>query len=94
MTKSTRVNENITVGHGNGAVQLSCSYCGEKLSGTPEDYLTKLPFYEGPLTEAGPQVFADSSVFVDAPVVFRQYYCPGCYVAFLTEIVPLEDLSR
>jgi hypothetical protein len=27
-------------------------------------------------------------VYIDAEVVFRQYYCPGCYTAFRTEVVP------
>ena len=88
MTLSDRVNENVGRRNVSGKTILFCTYCGQELEGDADDYVSKLPRYEGPLTEAGPQVFADSEVFVDAPVVFRQYYCPGCYTVFLTEVVP------
>ena len=88
MALSERVNENIGRRIEGDTQVLFCTHCGQELSGNADDYLSKLPIYEGPLTEAGPQVFADSKEFVDAPVVFRQYYCPGCYTVFLTEVVP------
>jgi N-methylhydantoinase B len=81
----TRINANVARGT---TGTLSCSHCRQELEGTPDDYLTHLPHYEGPVTEAGPQVFPDSAVYIDAEVVFRQYYCPGCYTAFRTEVVP------
>lgn len=88
MALSARVNENVGRREVDGRVTLFCTHCGHDLEGGIDDYLTKLPMYEGPLTEAGPQVFANSAIFVDEPVVFRQYYCPGCYTVFLTEVVP------
>ena len=88
MTLSDRVNENVGRRNDGDKATLFCTHCGQELVGDADDYISKLPRHEGPLTEAGPQVFADSAVFVDAPVVFRQYYCPKCYTVFLTEIVP------
>ena len=88
MTISERVNENVGRRNDDGKSTLFCTHCGQELVGNADDYLSKLPRYEGPLTDAGPQVFADSAVFVDTPVVFRQAYCPGCYTVFLTEVVP------
>jgi N-methylhydantoinase B len=67
---------------------LMCAHCECALEGTPTDYLAQLPVYEGPPREAGPHIFANPAIYVDAEVVFRQYYCPGCYTAFQTEVVP------
>jgi len=67
---------------------LRCAHCECALEGTPSDYLGLLPFHEGPPAEAGPHIFANPAVYVDADVVFRQHYCPGCYTAFQTEVVP------
>ncbi|MBI4529168.1 MAG: hypothetical protein HY695_35670 [Deltaproteobacteria bacterium] len=30
-------------------------------------------------------------MFIDQEVILRQYYCPECYTALHTEIVPKED---
>jgi N-methylhydantoinase B len=46
--------------------------------------------YEGPPAEAGPQIWADSAVYLDAPVVFRQLCCPGCGTAMLSTVVPVD----
>jgi len=43
---------------------------------------------EGKPEEAGPQIFAEPWRYVDAKVVFRQYCCPGCATAFMTQVVP------
>jgi N-methylhydantoinase B len=67
---------------------LMCAHCGCLLEGTPSDYQALLPVHEGPPTEAGPHIFANPAMYIDAEVVFRQYYCPGCRTAFRTEIVP------
>ncbi|WP_300006911.1 hypothetical protein [Pseudonocardia sp.] len=86
MTLDTRrVNANVAR---SAAGVLSCAHCRQELEGTAEDYLTLLPHYEGPVTDAGPQVCADTAEFIDVEIVFRQYYCPGCYTAFRTEVVP------
>ena len=81
---SPRVNANVARSGG----RLSCAHCQQQLEGTATDYLTRLPWYEGPVAEVGPHVFTDSQVYIDAPVVFRQFYCPGCYTALHTEVVP------
>lgn len=68
---------------------LACAHCTHALEGGPTDYVSRLPHYESTVDAAGPQVFAGSRVFVDADVIFRQYICPGCATAFLTEVVPV-----
>lgn len=89
MALSERVNENVGRKINGSVGVLFCTHCNQELEGSEATYLSKLPMYQGPLSEAGPQVFADSAVFVDLPVVFRQYYCPGCFTVFLTEVVPM-----
>lgn len=68
---------------------LACAHCAHALDGGPTDYVSRLPWYESTVDAAGPQVYAESRVFVDTDVVFRQYICPGCATAFLTEVVPV-----
>lgn len=90
MSSSRRVNDNVVRRGEGGAETLACAHCEQELAGVADDYLTKLPFYEGPVSDAGPHIFPDPSVYIDNPIVFRQYYCPGCYTAFHSEVVPAD----
>src|SRR5579875_511309 len=80
------------VGEG-GAAQLRCRHCGATICALADNYLDYLPMFEGAPKEAGPQIFPHPERFVDVTVVFRQYYCPSCFTAFLTQVVP-TDRSR
>jgi N-methylhydantoinase B len=72
---------------GSGTV-VACRHCAEILGGPgPGDTLT-LAVHEGPPAEAGPQILANPADYVDAPVVFRQYCCPGCWTALYSAVVP------
>jgi N-methylhydantoinase B len=89
LTSARRLDDNLVQapGPGGGAV-VACRHCAEILGGTgPDDTLT-LAVHEGPPTEAGPQIVADPADYVDAPVVFRQYCCPGCWTALYSAVVP------
>lgn len=87
MTDTTRVNANV---RSDAVGSLSCSHCGHRLEGTSANYLSRVPRHVGPPSDGGPHLFADPSVYVDAEVVFRQFFCPGCYVALHTEVVPAD----
>jgi N-methylhydantoinase B len=87
-TAAGRLNRNITL-RPDGS--LACTQCDQPLEGGPTDYLTYVPRYETTVDAAGPQVYPDSRDFVDADVVFRQFICPQCATAFLTEVVPVGD---
>lgn len=69
---------------------LICVHCDATLPGSADTVLALLPRYEGPPATAGPHIFGDPSEYVDAEVIFRQYYCPGCWTAFHSEVVPQE----
>ena len=65
--------------------EVACNHCGEVLGDTEQ---LALALYEGPPTDAGPQILAVAADYVDAPVVFRQYSCPSCWTALYSAVVP------
>lgn len=94
-----RIDDNlaeITIGE---ARVIACAHCG-RLLGDSKTGRLDLARYEGPSTDAGPQVTSDPAEYVDTPVVFRQLCCPGCWTAVYSGIVPADhpdhvsDLAR
>ena len=81
---SVRVNANIRQ-RPDGV--LVCAHCLTELPGTASTVLAQLPRREAAPSAAGPHVCANPEAYVDADVVFRQYYCPGCWTAFQSEDV-------
>jgi N-methylhydantoinase B len=67
---------------------VACRHCAEILGGSDPGDTLALARYEGPSTEAGPQIIADPADYVDAPIVFRQYCCPSCWTALYSAVVP------
>jgi N-methylhydantoinase B len=67
---------------------LLCAHCESDLPGVASTYLSLVPVHVGPPSEGGPRINADPRVWVDAEVVFRQYYCPSCWMALQTEVAP------
>ncbi|MDV6284986.1 hydantoinase B/oxoprolinase family protein [Rhodococcus jostii] len=68
---------------------IACAQCGRQLGDDSEPTL-HLARYEGPPSAAGPQVTSDAAEYVDAPIVFRQLCCPGCWTAVYSSIVPAD----
>jgi N-methylhydantoinase B len=87
---SIRLDENLLLSNTNGAQHVSCAHCGHAMGPLGDNFYATLPFHEGAPTEAGPQIWKDASVYIDKKVVFRQHYCPNCYTAFRTEVVPTD----
>jgi len=67
--------------------EVACGHCGQGLG---EVERLGVALYEGPPTDAGPQILADATDYVDAPVVFRQYCCPSCWTAIYSAVVPAD----
>lgn len=65
---------------------LACSKCDTVVGGYSDNYKRHCKWDESPITKISPLV-ADPSYFVDDPVVFRRFCCPGCYVLLAVEIV-------
>jgi N-methylhydantoinase B len=76
---------------GDGASVVACRHCGEILGDSGPDASLTAALYEGPPAEAGPQIIANAADYVDAPVVFRQFSCPGCWTALYSGVVPATD---
>lgn len=89
-----RIDDNVGYVEEGGERKVVCNHCSHVLSENGRDYRESLARYEGPVSMAGPQVEPDSSVYIDAKVVFRQYCCPNCFTAFITEVVPVDDEAR
>ncbi|MCW0213072.1 MAG: hydantoinase B/oxoprolinase family protein [Pseudonocardia sp.] len=69
---------------------VACRHCGEVLGGVGSGERLTLAVYEGPSTDAGPQMIADPADYVDTPIVFRQYSCPSCWTALYSGVVPAD----
>nr|WP_255425288.1 hypothetical protein [Pseudonocardia petroleophila] len=85
-----RLDDNLVEVPSGGGHVVACRHCGESLG---EAGSLTLARYEGPATDAGPQIIATASDYVDAPVVFRQYCCPGCWTAVWSAVVPADHVD-
>ena len=85
---ATRLDDNLVQVTEAGGTVVACRHCAEILGGSGPDDILTLAVHEGPPAEAGPQIIASAADYVDAPVVFRQYCCPGCWTALYSAVVP------
>jgi N-methylhydantoinase B len=83
-----RLDENLVLIDDAGAPIVACAHCGERLGDPRTGPALALARYDGPSSDAGPQVTSAPGVYVDAPVVFRQFCCPGCSTAIYSSVVP------
>jgi N-methylhydantoinase B len=96
LSRARRLDDNLVV----DGDAVGCAHCGQQLADLSSDTSLGLALYEGPSTEAGPQIGSDPSTYVDDEVVFRQLCCPGCWTAVYSSVVPkahpdhVSDLSR
>lgn len=89
LSDARRINDNLSEVLIGDARVIACTHCGRRLGDTKSGKLS-LAKYEGPSSEAGPQVTSPPSQYIDAEVVFRQQYCPGCLSAVYSGIVPAD----
>ncbi len=68
--------------------RIACRHCGEILSDA--DGRLHLSEASEPSRAVGPNMRAEPGLFIDAPVHFLQFTCPGCATAFLTTICPTD----
>ena len=91
VTAGRRLDDNLVELGEDGRTIVGCRHCGERL-GEPAGL--RLGVHEGPSTGAGPQIRTDPADYVDAPVVFRQYCCPGCWTAVYSAVVPADHVDH
>ncbi len=87
---ATRLDENLVLADDAGHPVVGCAHCGHRLGDSRVGPHLALARYDGPASEAGPQVVADAADYVDDAVVFRQYCCPQCLTAIWSSIVPVD----
>jgi N-methylhydantoinase B len=88
LTDARRLDDNlVAVGQ-----QVACGHCATVLGSGALGELD-LVRYEGPVSDAGPQVVDDAAEYVDGAVHFRQYCCPGCFTAVSTAVVPVDHVD-
>ena len=73
-----------------GGTVVACRHCAEILGSAEPGGELALARYEGPSTDAGPQIIADPADYVDEAIVFRQYCCPSCWTALYSAVVPAD----
>ena len=81
-----RLDDNLYVTDGD----VRCSRCGA-LVGRGDDWLRDARVRESPPQSGGSLIHAAPELFVDAAVVYRQAFCPGCLTVLLTEVVAAAD---
>ncbi|WP_020659621.1 hydantoinase B/oxoprolinase family protein [Amycolatopsis benzoatilytica] len=85
-----RVDDNLVEAVDGTRTVVACGHCHEILGEKDGDENLAVAVYEGPATDAGPQIVANAADYVDPPVVFRQYCCPSCWTALGSAVVPAD----
>ncbi|MBG6098009.1 hydantoinase B/oxoprolinase family protein [Nocardioides luteus] len=88
-TRARRIDDNLVI----DGDTVGCAHCGHGLADVTRDVSLGLAIYDGPSTDAGPQVTSDPAHYVDGAIVFRQLCCPGCWTAITSSIVPADHID-
>ncbi len=83
---SIRFHENLEI----KGTSIACVKCGHDLCSSDENYKLYSNFHENPLTAISPRAL-DPTLFVDDPMIFRQFFCPSCAVLLENETVRKDD---
>jgi N-methylhydantoinase B len=85
-----RLDDNLVEATWDGRPVVACRHCGQVLGDPRAGDTLALARYQGAAAEAGPQILGHPEDYVDAPVSFRQYCCPGCWTAIYSAVVPAD----
>lgn len=88
-----RLDDNLVEASTGRARVIACGHCGQIFGDSGSDGTLALARYDGPSTDAGPQIVSAPDTYVDAAVAFRQYCCPGCHTAVYSAVIPAEHLD-
>jgi N-methylhydantoinase B len=84
-----RLDDNLAEVGLDGSAVVACRHCGQVLADAAGG-AARLARYEGRPADGGPQIITDPADYVDAPIVFRQFCCPGCWTALYSAVVPAD----
>ena len=85
----TRVNDSIQIIDG----IASCTECDGVLAGPGQPVLAGALVRRGDVTKAGPHIRPGGPGSHRDRVEFRQYVCPHCSAALLTEVAAVRDTT-
>lgn len=86
-----RLDDNLAIVEDGGTRTVACAHCGTLIGRADGgEFVANLARSDRPPSEAGPHIWHDPSVYVDADVVFRQLSCPGCLTAVYSRVVPAD----
>jgi hypothetical protein len=86
-----RIGENFFVGPSEA---VHCAHCSHELAGPGAELYPALARVEASADLGGPHIGRDQAAYVDELIVFRQYVCPHCQTASLTQVVPASRQER
>lgn len=66
-----------------------CRHCRYQLARPGEDWRDRLAVCTSEVSVAGPHIAVEAEQYIEEEVVFRQLCCPGCFTAFVSEVVPV-----
>lgn len=85
-----QVTEALEVVDGPDGREFRCLRCGQGLGAAAENYKLSCVLEETGVAEGNPHI-GDPRRYVDADLVLRRYYCPGCAVLMETEVAQAQD---
>lgn len=71
--------------------RVRCRHCAATVGASRAEPYSDAVLRERPARDAGPGVRADPRHYTAREIVLRQAFCPGCYAALATEIVPRDE---
>jgi N-methylhydantoinase B len=74
----------------NGNTHTCCTHCGETLASESQNYKNNVPVRQVDVGQIGIKS-VNLERFVDAKVVYKEYFCPNCAVLLSTEVSRIGD---
>jgi N-methylhydantoinase B len=91
LTNARRLDDNLAVRESPEGRMVVCVHCSTQIGPLADGaFVAALARRDSDPTEAGPHIWHDPSEYVDAKVVFRQLFCPGCLTAVNSRVVPVD----
>jgi N-methylhydantoinase B len=84
-----KFDENIRIITDGDTEYLECSHCNQRLCSLEEPYKQNLIADSQPVEDANP-LLINPDHYIDQPMEYREYYCPGCGRTLESELVKAE----
>ncbi|MGI5227921.1 hydantoinase B/oxoprolinase family protein [Actinoallomurus sp. CA-142502] len=91
LSGARRLDDNLAVLESPDGGTVVCTHCGTGIGPLAGGaFVAALARRDAAPADAGPHIWRDPSVYVDAEIVFRQLFCPGCLTAVYSRVVPVH----